>query len=68
MVSPYLYVDLSLSEHIEHLSAAIHLALVLYKLAGKDSIPTNSLQNTWRAILIYKTWVLTNRPEKSNET
>ncbi|KAF8155871.1 hypothetical protein B0H34DRAFT_798966 [Crassisporium funariophilum] len=28
-------------KHIEHLSAAAHLALALYKLAGKDFIPTN---------------------------
>ena len=41
MVFPYLCVDLSLSEQIEHLSAAAHLALALYKLAGKDFIPTN---------------------------
>jgi len=40
-VFPYLCVDLSLSEQIEHLSAAAHLALALYKLAGKDFIPTN---------------------------
>jgi hypothetical protein len=41
LVFPYLCVDLSLSEQIEHLSAAAHLALALYKLAGKDFIPTN---------------------------
>jgi len=41
MVFPYLCVDLSLSEQIEHLSAAGHLALVLYRLAGKEFIPTN---------------------------
>ena len=41
MVLPYLCVDLSLSEQIEHLSAAAHLAMALYKLAGKDFIPTN---------------------------
>jgi len=41
MVFPYLCVDLSLSEQIEHLSAAAHLALALYKLGGKDFIPTN---------------------------
>jgi hypothetical protein len=41
LVFPYLCVDLSLSEQIEHLSAAGHLALGLYKLAGKDFIPTN---------------------------
>lgn len=41
MVFPYLCVDLSLSEQIEHLSAAAHLALALYKSAGKDFIPTN---------------------------
>ena len=41
MVFPYLCVDLLLSEQIEHLSTMAHLATVLYKLAGKDFIPTN---------------------------
>jgi hypothetical protein len=41
MVFPYLCVDLSLSEQIEHLSTTAHLAIALYKLAGKDFIPTN---------------------------
>jgi hypothetical protein len=41
MVFPYLCVDLSLSEQIEHLSATAHLALILYRLAGKEFIPTN---------------------------
>jgi len=41
MVFPYLCVDLSLSEQIEHLSAAAHLAMILYRLAGKEFIPTN---------------------------
>jgi hypothetical protein len=41
MVFPYLCVDLSLSEQIEHLSAAAHLTIILYRLAGKDFIPTN---------------------------
>ena len=41
MVFPYLCVDLSLSEQIEHLSATVHLALGLYHLAGKDFLPTN---------------------------
>lgn len=41
MIFPYLCVDLSLSEQVKHLSAATHLAMVLYKLAGKDFIPTN---------------------------
>lgn len=40
-VLPYLCVSLSLSEQIEHLSAAAHLALTLYRSAGKDFIPTN---------------------------
>jgi hypothetical protein len=43
LVFPYLCVDLSLSEQIEHLSAGAHLALGLYKLAGKNFIPTNLL-------------------------
>jgi hypothetical protein len=41
MIFPYLCVDLSLSEQIEHLSAAAHLAMILYRLGGKDFIPTN---------------------------
>ena len=41
MIFPYLCVDLSLSEQIEHLSAAAHLAIILYRLVGKDFIPTN---------------------------
>jgi len=41
MVFPYLCVDLSLSEQIEHLSATAHLAMILYRLAGKQSIPIN---------------------------
>ena len=41
MVFPYLCVDLSLSEQVNHLSAAAHLALALFKLAGKDFISTN---------------------------
>jgi hypothetical protein len=41
LVYPYLGVGLSLSEQIEHLSAAAHLALILFHLAGKEFIPTN---------------------------
>lgn len=41
LIFPYLCVDLSLSEQLEHLSASAHLALALYALAGKDFIPTN---------------------------
>lgn len=40
-VFPYLCVDLSLSDQIEHLSAAAHLAVILYRLARKKFIPTN---------------------------
>ncbi|KJA25396.1 hypothetical protein HYPSUDRAFT_53262 [Hypholoma sublateritium FD-334 SS-4] len=40
MVFPYLCVDLSLSEQIEHLSAAAHIAIALYYQIGKDFIPT----------------------------
>ncbi|KJA17189.1 hypothetical protein HYPSUDRAFT_118800, partial [Hypholoma sublateritium FD-334 SS-4] len=40
LVFPYLCVDLTLSEQIEHLSTAVHLCLVLYKLGGKNFIPT----------------------------
>ena len=41
MVFPYLCVDLCLSEQIEHLSAAAHLVMILYRLAKKEFIPTN---------------------------
>ena len=41
MVFPYLCVDLSLLEQVDHLSTATHLALALFKLAGKEFIPTN---------------------------
>ena len=41
MIFPYLCVDLSLSEQIEHLSATAHLAIILYRLAGKDFILAN---------------------------
>ncbi|RXW13478.1 hypothetical protein EST38_g12377 [Candolleomyces aberdarensis] len=40
LVYPYLCVDLSLSEQLEHLSAAAHLALALYHTAGKEFLPT----------------------------
>jgi hypothetical protein len=40
MVFPYLGVDLTLSEQIEHLSAAAQLALILYRLDQKEFIPT----------------------------
>lgn len=40
-VFPYLCVDLSLSEQLEHLSAAAHLSVALYRAAGgKAFIPT----------------------------
>ncbi|KAF9552115.1 hypothetical protein CPC08DRAFT_792038 [Agrocybe pediades] len=41
LIFPYLCIDLSLSEQLEHLSAAAHLALILYQKAGKDFLPTN---------------------------
>lgn len=40
LIYPFLCVDLSLSEQLEHLSAAGHLTLTLYSQAGKDFIPT----------------------------
>lgn len=40
IVYAYLCVELSLSEQLEHLSAAAHLAFVLYKLGGKSFLPT----------------------------
>ncbi|KAF6755550.1 hypothetical protein DFP72DRAFT_1008601 [Ephemerocybe angulata] len=40
LVFAYLCVDLTLSEQLEHLSAAAHLAFVLYKQHGSSFIPT----------------------------
>jgi hypothetical protein len=40
LLVPFLCVDLSLSEQLEHLSAAAHLAMALYRKAGKDFLPT----------------------------
>jgi hypothetical protein len=40
IVFPYLCVELSLSEQLEHLSAAAHLAFVLFRESGKDFLPT----------------------------
>ncbi|KAJ7834825.1 hypothetical protein B0H13DRAFT_2240173 [Mycena leptocephala] len=40
LIFPYVCVDLSLSEQLEHLSVAAHLALILYRDGGKDAIPT----------------------------
>ncbi|KAF5376672.1 hypothetical protein D9615_007901 [Tricholomella constricta] len=40
LVFPYLCVDLTLSEQLEHLSAAAHLFLYLYREAGKEFIPS----------------------------
>ena len=37
---PYVCVDLSLSEQLEHLSAAAHLYLLLFHHGGKNFIPT----------------------------
>ncbi len=39
-VFPYMCTELSLTEQLEHLSAAAHLALVLYYDKGKDFMPT----------------------------
>ena len=41
MIFPYLCINLSLSDQLEHFSAAAHLTLILYRLGGKDFIPTN---------------------------
>ncbi|KAF9042843.1 hypothetical protein BDZ89DRAFT_1201584 [Hymenopellis radicata] len=40
LIFPYICVDLTLSEQLRHLSAAAHLALALFREAGKDFIPT----------------------------
>ncbi|PPR03132.1 hypothetical protein CVT24_008485 [Panaeolus cyanescens] len=40
LVYPYLCVDLSLGEQLEHLSAAAHLLLTLYRREGNKFIPT----------------------------
>ena len=41
MVFPFLCVDLLLSKQLEYLSAAAHLALILYNIKGPEFIPTN---------------------------
>ncbi|KAE9407848.1 hypothetical protein BT96DRAFT_850041, partial [Gymnopus androsaceus JB14] len=40
LVLPYISVELSLSEQLQHLSSAAFLSLVLYRCSGKDFIPT----------------------------
>ncbi|KAJ7744401.1 hypothetical protein B0H16DRAFT_1322187 [Mycena metata] len=40
LLFPYVCVDLTLSEQLEHLSAAAHLLLILYRDSQKDAIPT----------------------------
>ncbi|KAJ7333384.1 hypothetical protein DFH08DRAFT_939956 [Mycena albidolilacea] len=40
LLFPYVCVDLTLSEQLEHLSAAAHLLLLLYRDGQKDTIPT----------------------------
>ncbi|KAF8216255.1 hypothetical protein K438DRAFT_1901897 [Mycena galopus ATCC 62051] len=40
LVFPYVCVDLTLSEQLEHLSAAAHLLLILYRDGQKDAIST----------------------------
>ncbi|KAJ6456839.1 hypothetical protein DFH09DRAFT_1384197 [Mycena vulgaris] len=40
LVFPYICIDLTLSEQLEHLSAAAHLALILYRDGQKRSLPT----------------------------
>ncbi|KAJ7725142.1 hypothetical protein DFH07DRAFT_931577 [Mycena maculata] len=40
LVFPYICVDLTLSEQLEHLSAAAHIALIMYRDGGKDALPT----------------------------
>lgn len=54
IVFPYLCVDLTLSEQLEHLSAAAHLLLVLYRKGGKEFFPT--LLFTDLMILIKNVW------------
>ncbi|KAJ7055250.1 hypothetical protein C8F01DRAFT_1234702 [Mycena amicta] len=40
LVVPYICVDFSLSEQLEHLSAAAHLAMVMYRHGQKKALPT----------------------------
>ncbi len=40
VVFPYMCTDLSLTEQLEHLSAASHLAFILYYTSGKEFMPT----------------------------
>ncbi|KAJ7862813.1 hypothetical protein B0H14DRAFT_3610853 [Mycena olivaceomarginata] len=43
LLFPYVCVDLSLTEQLEHLSAAAHLLLILYRDGGKDAIAVGAL-------------------------
>ncbi|KAJ6449137.1 hypothetical protein C8R45DRAFT_947588 [Mycena sanguinolenta] len=40
LIFPYICVDFTLSEQLEHLSAAAHLTLILYHDGGKKALPT----------------------------
>ncbi|KAJ7753176.1 hypothetical protein B0H16DRAFT_1317014, partial [Mycena metata] len=40
LVFPYICVDLTLSEQLEHLSAAAYLGMILYRDGGKRAVPT----------------------------
>ncbi|KAJ6538246.1 hypothetical protein B0H10DRAFT_2448843, partial [Mycena sp. CBHHK59/15] len=40
LIFPYICVDLTLSEQLEHLSAAAHLNLLLYRDGQKEALPT----------------------------
>ncbi|KAJ7927902.1 hypothetical protein B0H13DRAFT_2552011 [Mycena leptocephala] len=40
LLFPYICVDLTLSEQLQHLSAAAHLALILYRDGGNKALPT----------------------------
>lgn len=46
LVHPYICVDLSLAEQLEHLSAAAHLALALYDINHEDGNPSDALMPT----------------------
>ncbi|TFK71092.1 hypothetical protein BDN72DRAFT_856481 [Pluteus cervinus] len=41
LIFPYICVDFTLSEQLEHLSAAAHLALILYRSGRKAFLPTD---------------------------
>ncbi|KAF8803285.1 hypothetical protein BYT27DRAFT_7110348, partial [Phlegmacium glaucopus] len=66
LVFPYLCVDISLSEQIEHLSTSAHLGLGLYKSAEKNFIPTHLFINLMIIIKNVIFWVAKSKVDNPN--